>query len=301
MPPVFISAVVLFPGSICYRVVKLHTTGLTIALPLTSLTPVVIRATNVVLAASAPPVGEKVAVKLSADRVTVPGTITVVTAFVTVKFVAGETIVVRSIAWLKVAEIITEVDWFIAPSGGVKAVTVGADPVPVVKLQTLSAANALPLRSLAPVVIVAVYSVSGVRSASGVKVAVWPEATTVPDMEVPAVATVKVVVVTVAVSIAWLKFAMIVVSTATPVAPAAGTVELTVGPVVPPPNDELVPLHPVIRTTRSIIISHVPEYPLQVSARIRALRRFKPDKPLVANLILSFIFPSCIYTAVVLL
>jgi hypothetical protein len=268
-------------------------------LPLASLTPVVILTINELLAASAPPVGEKVAVKLLADKVTVPGTARDVVAFVTVKFVAGETIVVRSIAWLKVAEIMTAVDWSIAPSAGVKATTVGADPVPVVKVQTLSAAIALPLTSLAPVVIVAVYNVSGVRLPVGVKVAVRPlaERATVPAMSVPPVATVKVVVVIVAGSIAVLKFAVMDESIATPWAPAAGTVELTVGPVVPPPpNSSLAPLHPVIRTARSITISHILEYTLQVSVCAFALRRFNSEKPIARNLILSFISASCFYT-----
>jgi hypothetical protein len=204
-------------------------------------------------------------------------------------------IVKGSIEVLKVAVIKVVVATPVALSAGTVESTVGADPVPVVKVQILSAARALPLTSLAPVVIVAVYSVSGVRSTSGVKVAVKPlaERATVPATAVAPVDSVKVVSVIVAGSIAVLKVAVMDESIATPVAPAAGTVELTVGPAEPPPNFSLVPLHPAIRTTRSITTSHILEYTLQLSECALVPRRFKPGKLSVRNLILSFISASC--------
>ena len=65
----------------------------------------------------------------------------------------------------------------VAALAGRVELTVGAvvsEVAPVVKLQMKSVASALPARSLAPVVTVAVYAVSGARLPAGVKVAVTP-------------------------------------------------------------------------------------------------------------------------------
>src|SRR5437016_2831584 len=86
-------------------------------------------------------------------------------------------IVKGSIASLKMALMV----WLIATAVSAPAGTVvftGGGVVsgvaPVVKLQLKSVASALPARSLAPVVIVAVYAVRGARTLAGVKVAVTP-------------------------------------------------------------------------------------------------------------------------------
>ena len=65
----------------------------------------------------------------------------------------------------------------VAPLAGTVAVTIGrvvSRVAPVVKVQTKLAASALPAKSLAPVVTVAVYAVRGARALAGVKVAVTP-------------------------------------------------------------------------------------------------------------------------------
>src|SRR5207253_200830 len=86
-------------------------------------------------------------------------------------------IVKGSIASLKVALMV----WLIATArsavAGTVALTSGrvvSGVTPVVKLQLKSVASALPARSLAPVVTVAVYAVRGARALAGVKVAVTP-------------------------------------------------------------------------------------------------------------------------------
>ena len=80
------------------------------------------------------------------------------------------------IALLKVAAMFPPIATPVAAfAGTVVELTVGAvvsGVVPVVKLQTKAVASALPARSLAPVVIVAVYKVLTARVLDGVKVAV---------------------------------------------------------------------------------------------------------------------------------
>src|SRR5207302_1555528 len=86
-------------------------------------------------------------------------------------------IVNGSIASLKVALMVWLIGTTVAPLAGTVALTAGAvvsGVAPVVKLQLMSVSSALPARSLAPVVIVAVYTVSGARLPAGVKVAVTP-------------------------------------------------------------------------------------------------------------------------------
>jgi hypothetical protein len=134
---------------------------------------------------------------------------------------------------------------------------VGDNVVPVVKLQILSAANALPLRSLTSVVSVAVNVVSGARVPIGLKIAVKPSAVreTSPSTGVKeGSVTIKVAGVIVEGSILLLKVAVIFGSIATPVARSAGTVELTLGAECPP--ELLDPPHPVSITARSNTKKH---------------------------------------------
>src|SRR2546429_241990 len=77
----------------------------------------------------------------------------------------------ESIASLKVALMVWLIGTAVAALAGTVALTVGgvvSGVAPVVKLQTKSAASALPARSLAAVVIVAVYVVRGARVPAGV-------------------------------------------------------------------------------------------------------------------------------------
>ena len=86
-------------------------------------------------------------------------------------------IVDASIASLNVLAICPLRPTPLAVLAGTVALTVGAvvsGATPVVKLQTKSAASALPARSLAPGLILAVYTVLGARFAAGAKVAVTP-------------------------------------------------------------------------------------------------------------------------------
>src|SRR5437016_6229490 len=86
-------------------------------------------------------------------------------------------IVKGSIASLKVALMVWLIATAVAPLAGTVAVTAGgvvSKVAPVVKLQLKSVASAVPARSLAPVVTVAVYTVRGARLAVGLKVAVTP-------------------------------------------------------------------------------------------------------------------------------
>src|SRR5437016_5515888 len=86
-------------------------------------------------------------------------------------------IVKGSIASLKVAVMVWLIATAVAAAAGTVALTGGrvvSGVTPVVKLQLKSVASALPARSLAPVVIVAVYAVRGARALAGVKVAVTP-------------------------------------------------------------------------------------------------------------------------------
>src|ERR1043166_3791007 len=86
-------------------------------------------------------------------------------------------IVNGSIASLKVALMVWLIGTPVAEFAGTVKLTVGAvvsGVAPVVKLQLKAVNSALPARSLAPVVIVAVYAVIGARSKPGVKVAIKP-------------------------------------------------------------------------------------------------------------------------------
>jgi hypothetical protein len=141
------------------------------------------------------------------------------------------------IASENVAETEAFTDTPVAASVGEVELTVGgveSAVAPVVKLQVLFAAKALPAASCAPVVIVAVYCVLGERAALGVNVAVLVESATVPlTLAPPEVATnVKLPVVMVEAFIASEKVADTAVFTDTPVAASAGEVEVTVGGVV---------------------------------------------------------------------
>ena len=103
-----------------------------------------------------------------------------------------------------------------------------------VKIQLILAASALPDASFAPVLIVAVYCVLPARGAKGVNVAVLPLTFTVPVTGAPpvVVTSVKVAVVSVELVIVLEKVADTGEFCATPVAAAAGDVEVTVGGVV---------------------------------------------------------------------
>ena len=86
-------------------------------------------------------------------------------------------IVKGSIALLKAAVMVWLIATAVAAAAGTVALTSGrvvSGVTPVVKLQLKFAASPLPARSLAPVVIVAVYAVRGARALAGVKVAVTP-------------------------------------------------------------------------------------------------------------------------------
>src|SRR5207253_1814863 len=144
-------------------------------------------------------------------------------------------IVKGSIASLKVALMVWLIGTAVAASAGTVALTVGrvvSGVAPVVKLQLKSVASALPARSLAPVVTVAVYAVRGARLPAGVKVAVTPASATVPATVAAPCFKVKLAVLIVKGSIASLKMAAILPLMATPVAALAGTAALTVGRVV---------------------------------------------------------------------
>ena len=110
----------------------------------------------------------------------------------------------------------------------------------VVKVHVLSAANALPAASFTPLeppLIVAVYVVPAARSAVGFNVATLPVllyVTAAGTVVVPAV-NVNVADVTVEAFIASENVPVTFAATATPVAPAAGDVPVTVGAVVSPP------------------------------------------------------------------
>src|SRR5438046_2842694 len=97
-----------------------------------------------------------------------PGPVTLKLAVVTVK---------GSIASLNVALMVWLIATSVAPLAGTVKLTVGgvvSGVAPVVKLQLKFAASALPAKSLAPVVIVAVNVARGARALAGVKVAVTP-------------------------------------------------------------------------------------------------------------------------------
>jgi len=80
-----------------------------------------------------------------------------------------------SIGSLKVALMVWLIGTAVATLAGTVELTIGAvvsRVAPEVKLQLKPVVSALPARSLAPVVIVAVCAVSGARALPGVKVAV---------------------------------------------------------------------------------------------------------------------------------
>ena len=110
----------------------------------------------------------------------------------------------------------------------------GATLALVVKDHANGTARALPARSRTEVLSVAVYCVEGASAALGVNVAVLPETLIEPLTTAlfEVTATEKFPVVSVPLSIASEKVAVTVVPTATPVAPARGVTELTVGGVV---------------------------------------------------------------------
>src|SRR5256885_1192224 len=86
-------------------------------------------------------------------------------------------IVNGSIASLNVGLVVWLVANAVGPLTGTVELTVGgvvSGVTPVVKLQLKSATSVLPVRLVAPVVIVAVYKVRGARKLAGVKVAVTP-------------------------------------------------------------------------------------------------------------------------------
>ena len=89
----------------------------------------------------------------------------------------------------------------------------------------------MPLRSLAPAVIVAVKVGLPVSGAAGVKVAVGPEQVTAPETGTAPCARVKVATSSVAQSIVLSNATWILVPTSTPVALSAGSVKVTTGEV----------------------------------------------------------------------
>jgi hypothetical protein len=137
-------------------------------------------------------------------------------------------IVEGDIGALKVAAIFWLSGMSVARLGGLVKVTSGRDAV--VKVHTKFAASAAPVRSFAPVVIVAVNNVPVARAVVGVKVAVMPAKVTVPATGVaPGPVNVNVAALIVAGFIASLNVAETVVLAAAPVAPFIGIVEMTVG------------------------------------------------------------------------
>ena len=97
--------------------------------------------------------------------------------------------------------------------------------------QLAFAASALPARSVAAVVIVAVYCVFAVSAAAGVTITVLPFTATVPAIRapVPVRTSVTLAVVSVAFAIGSENVASTVGSSATDIAPSAGIVDVTVG------------------------------------------------------------------------
>jgi len=207
-------------------VVKVHTKLAASGAPVGSFAPVVIVAVNKVLLARIA-VGLKVAVV--PEYVTAPATGVApgpVTVKVTPVMVAG------FMASLKVAEIRVLTATAAAAFAGTVETTVGGGAV--VKVHTKLAANPAPAGSFAPVVIVAVNKVLPARTSVGVKVAVEPAYVTTPATGVaPGPVKIKVAPLIVAAFMGSVNVADTTVLTGTVVAPAAGTVEITVGrPVV---------------------------------------------------------------------
>jgi hypothetical protein len=97
-------------------------------------------------------------------------------------------IVVGSIAALKVALTVVSIGTVTATLAGFSTVIAGPATlvaIPVVKFQVKFATKATPVRSLAAVVIVAVYCVLAARLAVGVKIAILPAEETVPGTAAP--------------------------------------------------------------------------------------------------------------------
>jgi hypothetical protein len=202
-------------------VVKVHTKLAASAAPVGSFAAVVIVAVNKVLVARTV-VGVNVAVVPA--KVTEPAT-DVAPGPVKVKVAA--LIVAGFIGSLNVADTEVLTSTPVAPIIGTVETTVGAL---VVKLHTKLLASAFPDVSVAPVVIVAVYTVLAAKAAIGVNVAVVPEYVTVPITGTPPGAvTVKVEEFIVAAFIALLNVAVMTCETGTPLAPFAGTVAITAG------------------------------------------------------------------------
>ena len=89
-----------------------------------------------------------------------------------VKVNVAAVIVAGFMARLKVAEIVVFTDAAVAPLSGTVEMTVGG--AAVVKVHTKLAASPIRAGFFAPVVIVAIYKVLVLRTAAGVKVAVFP-------------------------------------------------------------------------------------------------------------------------------
>jgi hypothetical protein len=116
----------------------------------------------------------------------------------------------------------------IAPFCGFEDTTVGI--VPVVKLHTKLFVSGVPIVSVAPVVMVAVYSELAASRNVDVKVAVVPEYETVPDTGAPFGSVTRNVLVLMAAGfMALLKVAVISVATGTAVAPLDGETATTTG------------------------------------------------------------------------
>jgi hypothetical protein len=143
------------------------------------------------------------------------------------------------IASLNVATTLEEAATSVAPDTGLVDTTVGAvvsGPVPTLKDHVLGKARLLPAASSAAVDMVAVYPVPAARFEFGFRVAtVLPELrVTVAGTGVPVLVctSVKVEAVTLEGFIASLNVATTLEVEPTPVAPAVGTVDTTVGAVV---------------------------------------------------------------------
>jgi hypothetical protein len=217
----FIGTVEITVGAGAGTVVKVHTKLAASAAPVGSFAPVVIVAVNKVPVASAV-VGVNVAVVPAKETVPITGV-----APGPVKVKVAALIVAGFIGSLNVADTGVLTGTPVAPIVGTVETTVGA---PVVKVHTKLLASAFPSVSVAPVVIVAVYTVLAAKATTGVNVAVVPEYVTVPVTGIPPGAvTVKVEVFIVAAFIALLKVAVMTCETGTPLAPFAGTVAITAG------------------------------------------------------------------------
>ena len=154
-------------------VVKLQSTALTMALPATSLAPVVTRAEHVVLAGRLL-AGVNVATFPLTAYPTDPAT-GAPAGHARVKFAI---VIVRGfIDSLKLAVISVLMGTLLALAAGLVELTVGAvlsGAAPVVKFQLKGLTNVFPAVSATALVIVAVHIVLAGRSAAGIKVATLP-------------------------------------------------------------------------------------------------------------------------------